>query len=139
MIVLITLWSKVIFYMFICINYYNHSFLYTRCMCSKILMMIRKQSNINNLKGKFLFFFFSLTIRLWTLALKTLQERAFQTVNYRCASSTMVFPRFVRLDVYIFWNNSLTQIFLPMSMDFWLHFIQPSFIWLSVKSTVPYS
>ena len=104
------------FYMFICMNRYSHNFLYTRCMCSKIFIMIRKtQSNINDVKGKC------------------------QTVNYHCASSTMVFPRSVRLDVYVFWNNSLTQIFLPMSMDFWWHFIQPLLIWRSVKSTVPYS
>ena len=31
-------------------------------------------------------------ISLWTLALTTLQERSFKTVNFHCASSTVVFP-----------------------------------------------
>ena len=31
-------------------------------------------------------------ISLWTLALTTLQERAFKTVNFRCASWTIAFP-----------------------------------------------
>ena len=65
-------------------------------------------------------------ISLWTLALATLQERAFKTVNIRCASATMVFPGKARY--ILFWNNSLTQAFLLMFIDFlWQSFDYWSF------------
>ena len=61
--------------MFICINRYNHNFLYTRCMCPKILMMIRKrQKNINDVKGKckcnIPFFLFFINYQVMNLSFK---------------------------------------------------------------------
>ena len=108
--------------MSICINRHKHDFLYALkrlCLCSEILMMIRKtQNKISNVKGKYKWIYcnipiysFFINYQVMNLSFKHPSSgRAFQRLNFRCPSSTVVFPWTVSLEGFFFLNNTLTLV-----------------------------